>query len=375
MSLSAEANVDYDTNVARTSKERAQLQGIEPEDTIFTPSLVAAIVQPIGNQALFLNGSVSYNFHDKNDQLDSDRWALRAGGAAKVGPCGFTLTGGYDRGTSELDDYTLVNRVENVLTVKRVLLDATCQRSAFGVNATVSKDWGDNSLAVVEENDYETFGSSVSVFFSRPTFGSLGVFGNYSRTKYPNRFVFGQEDGFDQYGAGVRFERRLGARINADASLSYSWVSLLATRPAILFPDANQEFSGLTYSANIDYRASSRITTQLGFQRELVPTLIQGRTYEVQTNFDWSADYRIGSRLVASLGALQRKADTQAGIATNPFSLTDSRTRAIFGSLRYRQSERLSFVLSAQHEKRKADNSAFDYSGERYGLAAAFAFF
>ena len=373
----ARAQVDYDNNLARTSDERAALQGVEPEDTIFTPSLEASITQPIGRQAVFLQGVVSYNFHDKNTQLDHDRWNLTAGLANKLGPCGSVLSGSYLRGRSELDDYTLVSRVENVLTVKRVAVDITCVRPpGLGIILSGSKDWGDNSLALVEENDYETTSASGGITYSRPSMGTISLLGGYTRTEYPNRLTLsGQEDGYELTNVGVRLERRLGGRIQADAAFGYSWVNLLApTLPLPGVPDANSQFEGWIYSVDASYKASGRLTALAGFEKRISPTLIEGRTYEIQTNVDLRANYRIGSRFLASLGALQRKSDSQAGIPINPFTLTDSRTRAVLGSLRYQQSERLSFVLTAQHEKRKADNPAFNYNGERVGLSADFAF-
>lgn len=379
----AQGKVEYDTNIARSNEAGAIRQGVSPSDTIYSPSLIASAVMPVGQQAVFLQANASYLFHDKNKQLDHSRINAAGGLGGRLGPCGATVTGAYARGRSELEDRTLTSRVQNIATVKSLSVGATCIRPpGIGVLVNVQRDWGSNSLAITQMNNYETTSGTAGVIFGKPTTGSISLIGNYSKTEYNDRpTLTGETPGFETYGGGFRFQRNLGARIQGTATLTYSHVETLTALVAppvppggTPLPDPQTEFNGLTYSAGVSFRVSSRLKTEATFDRRISPTLIGGKTYELQTNYTLRADYRIGSRFLVGVGAAQRESESRGGVSTDPTTLTDSRTRTVQGSLRYRQNDRLSFALNAQAERRKADNSDFNYNGERYGLAADFTF-
>ena len=99
-----------------------------------------------------------------------------------------------------------------------------------------------------------------------------------------------------------------------------------------------------------------------------------GQTYELQTNYALQADYRIGSRFSIRASGRQSESDIRGaaivpvGIGVN--ILTESRIRSVLGSLRYRQNDRLSFVLSGGYEQRRTNDPDLDYTSERIGLAA-----
>lgn len=374
--INAQGRVEYDSNVARTSKSAAAARGLVVDDIVYSPGVYATIVQPIGQQAVFLNGRVSYLFHDKNTRLDTSRVNATAGAGGRLGPCGAVVSGTYARGRSELDDTTLSEAVENILSLKRVNVGATCIRpGGLGLTLGASRDWADNSLARLEASDYETIGASAGLIYSRPATGSIGLLANYAMTEYRDRpTLSGRTSGYELVAGGVQVERRLGARIQGKASLSYSHVELLD--PIILVPGGTSvvsDFDGLTYSANLTFRASSRLRISGNFQRAISPTLVSQQAFEVQTDYEANVDYRLGSRISVSGGIAQKDSNTR-GLLTPGVIVTDSRTRSYLGSIRYRQSDRLSFVLSAAHQRRETDNPLLDYSSDRIGISTDVSF-
>jgi hypothetical protein len=369
----AEAKVDHDTNVARLGQRLATEQRIIPDDTIYSPSSNVDIVLPVGRQALFLKGYGSYLFHDANKRLDRSEADLSGGIGNSIGRCGSVLGGTYRRGLSQIEDRALVQNVQNILTSRRVSFGLTCLTpSGLGMLSSVSRDWGDNSLTQLRENDSVTSAATLGVVVGRPSTGVGTVFGGYSETKYQNRTSStGGQDGYEVINGGVRLERKLGGRINAEASVSYSRLSLKA--PPIVRPgapaDVGTEFSGWTYSAGLTFRASSRLETALTLDRKISPTIVSGRAYEIQTNYNGRIDYRIGSRIRTSLTLVQSRIATRGGVPTGAQILTDSRTRSGTLAVEYRQSERVSLRLSGTREERQADNTDFDYGSDRVGIA------
>lgn len=369
----AQGKVDHDTNVARVGPAIAAIQKIRPKDTIYAPSVNVDIVVPVGRQALFVSGSGSYQFHDFNKRLDRSEINVTGGLGNSIGRCGSVLGGTYQRGLSQLQDRALVQNVQNILTVSRASAGLTCVTpSGLGVLASATRDWGDNNLAQSRENNFVTSNAMTGILVGRPTTGGATVFAGYSETKYANRVSStGGQEGYSVVNAGLTLERNLGGRIKATATLAYSWLSLAA--PPIVRPgapsDVGTEFNGLTYSGDLSYRASSRLQTSVAFARQISPTIISGRSYELQTNYTARVDYKIGSRFSVGLTLAQAETETQGGVPTGAQILTDSRTRSGQLALRYRQSDRVSIELSGGREDRVANNPDFEYTSDRAGIA------
>ena len=365
--------VEYNPNTGRVSAATAALQSIKAEDVIYAPSLDLNIVLPVGRQAVFLRGTGSYEFHRTNKQLETTRINGAAGIANRLGPCGTTLTGTYQRGNSQLNDLTLVSRVDNIFTAKGVNAGVTCIRPpGIGVFATGSYVDTSNSITSVKENDSRTVGAGGGIVLGRPTSGSFALLGNYSRSEYPRRTPFaGSRGDFDSVGAGVRVERRLGGRIQATATVNYTHGrTLQPPLPLPGVPAINSKFDGITYAGNASFRATSRLTAQVNFQRELVPTLIAGQSFQIDTSYGASADYRLGNRLVLSAGAQKQMNRSQGGVPIGVIALRSSDTQIYSASARYALNKKLSFTLLGTHEERTTNAPEFDYSGERVGLTA-----
>src|SRR5579859_7589761 len=61
--LSGSVNVQYDSNVARSSRELAEARHLSLDDELITPRADFTIARQVGPQILFLEGYTSYVFH------------------------------------------------------------------------------------------------------------------------------------------------------------------------------------------------------------------------------------------------------------------------------------------------------------------------
>jgi hypothetical protein len=373
MHADASMRAEYDSNIARTSPQAASLLGLREDDISYAPTLNLNIVDPIGRQAVFLQGSVGYQFHQYNRQLDSEQINLSGGAGASVGRCGSVLSGGFFRGRSQQEQLGVVVNVENILEVKRASLGITCATPAgLGLVFSTSYDQGDNSLPQVAMSDFRSTSVSGGIMYGRPSTGSVQLLASYTRTDTPNTvFPAIGSDGYENESVGVTFSRRAGGKIELNASVNYSKVNLLTPANPILVPGSPSSSSaGLTYTSSIDYRASSRLQFHGSFNRQITPTLLAGSPYEIQTLYAVRGDYRLGSRILIGAGADLGRDSGQANVAAlAATTLTNSEVKGIFASVRYQQSPRIFVVLDARHESRTANLPQFEYTSDRVGLA------
>lgn len=357
------AEAEHNTNVTRSSKAQAEAQNLKPADNLYTPSASIDFFTPVGRQSVFLKGTAGYTFYEKNTKLNRERLDFTGGVNAPLGPCRGTVTGYYGRGLRELEDPLLVSDVKNIQEVKRASADLACSRgNGIGLVGSASKSWISNSQAFLAESDYETSSVMGGVTYSRPTLGTFTLFADREETEYPNRLL---ASGYVMTGIGITAERQLGARIQGTVTVAQSKIDQNSSGSPVL---TDLDKSTTTYSGSLSYRMSSRLRADASFNRSITPSASFGQSYDQTTGYRLTASYDIGSRLVLSLGGA--KIDrTSAGEILVPNSLVDSSTRSLFGTLRYKQSERISFLLSGGQEKRTTNTPQFDYTSARIGLA------
>lgn len=368
LDFSVRAHVEQNSNVARTNEALAAAQGLQLEDTVFTPTATIDFARPVGRNSLYLRGSAGYSFYDKNKRLDRERLDLSGGFNARLGPCVNMLTGTFSRGLSLIEDPTLIADVNNIQETRRAGLEIRCSRATgLGVVASASKEWADNELTFLEEGDYERVTYMAGVSYSRPTFGTLTVFGNHQETEYPNRLLGG---GFEVDSIGATYERQLGARIQGTVTAAFTKAEQVGVAtPAAAVADIETT----TYNAALSYRVSSRLRLQAAFDRAVLPSSGFGRTYDLTEAFRFNADYDLGSRIRFALAAAQVDRDSE-GAPAGPVVLTNARTRSLSGSVRYKQSERVSLVLNVGQDERTTNAPQFDYTSDRIGIAAEVTF-
>jgi hypothetical protein len=369
LDIAAQARVLHDSNISRSSEAEAALSGVKQSDTIYSPGLTVDIFLPVSRQSLFLSGSGGYNFHQENKRLDSDRFDLRGGVNLQGGPCVGVASGSYYRGQNDLQDVSLLVS-ENAVETKGLQANVSCARpSGLGVTASVSQAWTSNSNVVRLQSDSETTQGSAGIFYARPALGRLTVFGSLSNTDYPHQNLLGVGNGYEARSVNVSFERRISTRLQGIVHYGYSDVE-----PSNPLPGSSGKFSGSTYGGNLTYRPSTRLTTNLSFDRAITPSNGLGGLFNVSSVWRLSGSYELGSRILVSLGAEMADTDSEGAVALGAARLTNSQTEAAFGAVRFVQSERISWILDARREQRDTNAPQFDYSRTVVGLTANVAF-
>jgi len=363
--LNGTFETEYQTNVAGGDAAVAALRGLKQEDVVFTPTLLIEAFKPFGRESAYLTGSVGYNFYDRNSVLNRENLNLDGGVNAQLGVCRATVTGGYIRRQNELEDTTLAH-VEDVLDQTSVGLEGACGRGyGFSPNFSVSQAWSTNTLSLLQSSNYNTLGGSGGISYQAPTLGDVSLFGQYQTTTFTNRLVaFNQssiQDGFDTYGGGVKYVRLLGARIQGTVSLSYTSV-----KP---FVGNTSGFNGVTYGADITFRASSRLDFHGSFNRDIQPSNVLDSTYFLETKSLVEGTYHVGSRLEANLGVSEADRTFKGSSLLTNLDLREDTLKIIYGSLTYKL-RKLYFALSVRNEERSTNTVGLDYTDNRVGLTA-----
>jgi len=356
--LGAEAT--YDSNVVHSDAADAAARGLSLADEVFYPNASINIDRPFGRETFFLDGSIGYVFYDHDTLLNRERIDVTGGGAGSVGPCQTTLIGDYSRRQSDLTDIP-VNIVQNVEDWETVGLQSECVRTiGFGPALQVSETWEQNSAAQLVAADHQTFTATPSIAYNQPTIGKISLFGSYTDGAFPNRVENGTEDGYHMYSGGLRYQRRIGARLDGSISVGYAQLDpQFAGVP---------HFRGVTYQADFTYLATSRLLFHLSLDRAPRPSLLYGATYDVNGAYDLDATYKLSQRISLTLGGTAQRRRVE-GQGLNPVIENTSDTiLGGFGSASV-QFRRFTLSLEYRHQHSDANVPEFTYSENRVGLS------
>jgi len=365
-SLGADFEAVYDTNVAGVSAAAAARERLKPADETVSPAVSGDFVVPLGPDTFFVRGSAGYNFYARNPILNSQVIALGAGLDARYGHCTGEMRAGYGSQQSSLSELT-IGVVRNIADTESVALSATCPRTTgFAPSVAFSDTAFQNSNPVEHSSDNNTFTASVGAVYTRPKFGDLSLYFEYDDTEFSNRLVrvgggF-DHDGYHTYSEGIRYDRRLGARIEGVAFLSYTEVDPTIAREG--------KVSGLTYAADVTFRATGKITAHLRIDREVLPVLLENTTYSLQEDYIADASYAITPHVSATIGVSSQNQDFKGATLNSAVDLTRQRTNSIYGSASLSLGRRLAFVLDLRQEDRAGSLSTYDYSSTRVSLTA-----
>jgi hypothetical protein len=242
-------------------------------------------------------------------------------------------------------------------------MEGTCGRPiGFAPIFSISQTWSNNSLSQLQSSDYNTLGGSGGISYQTPTIGVLSLFGQYQTTDFTNRVLFFSQspmhDGFDTYGGGIRYVRQLGARIQGTVSVSYTSV-----RPFV----GAAGFDGLTYGADVTFRASSRLMLHGSVLRDVQPSNVFDATYFLETKGLVEGTYDIGSRLKLVVGASEQDRTFKGPAIVQGVDLSSDSLKSIYSSLTY-SLRRFYVALNAKYDQRNANISDLGYPDTRVGL-------
>lgn len=367
MNIGVSASVVYDTDFARGSDVLAAARGVEQEETIVTPRLTAAIVQPFGRQVVFLDGSLGYNFHRQNSQLDSRNYNINGGVTGNVSICQPSAFGSYREVQSDLVDLD-VGTTRNIGKVTGVGVGGTCGRPVgFGVTTVAHRFNTENTAESAKQSDSTSESLMVGLNYNHPTLGTVSTIFNYTNNEFPNRIIPGRPvgDGFFTQTLGLSLQRKVGSRLVFSGGVGQTRV-----KREFAPPGERQKFTSTSYNALVEYRLGSRLSFELTGSRAVVPSVRVGKLYDIAQNGAISARYRLGARYELSGGYSIADTKSNADTAAQTAVVTDSRTHVVFTSVAYKPNQRMSLVLDGRYQDRKTNLPDFNYNGFRVGLTA-----
>ncbi len=371
LDLTLSARDTYDSNALRGTSVRQTRPDASKSDLIFTPSVNVNAVAPIGRHDVFLRGSVGYQFHRKNDYLDSTTIGLTGGTTLRVlGGCDTVISGDHQRRQSDLTDFIDVLDPRNKSRFTTAAINFNCETKAGIVSSLgYRRSVAENSSALRENGDYDLDGLDASVGFTRPAIGTVSVFGNYSAVNYSKRVqpgLAGATDGVKIYAGGLRFQRDIGARLKGSASIGYSFVD--QRLPGV------PSFNGANYGLDLSYDSRNRLKMSFGLSKNVSQSNQIGVSYSINRRINFDANYALGRSFRLAAGVFQQRRTSQPSALSPLTGLLNTRDK-VFGTyarLVFQGNGPISLSADVGHDRRRSNIPAFDYNSTRFGVTATY---
>lgn len=374
LNFEVRARAQYDSNVARESKESAEASGLRPDDIRYSLSATVNGARPIGRQLAFLRGTVGYDFYQYNPELKRTRADISGGTNGPLGPCRVGTSAGYVRTfaeTAAVRDRENRDGVQNTLSYGA---NAACPvLGSIGSTVSVIRREvtasGSDSLI-----DSHTTSVSGSLGYVSRTLGSIGLISSFTKTGYGNSPTPAQlqSNGFENYSIGLQYSRPIGTKLSGSASVSRYELKQNSSGGDPSLVGGNT--SGTTWNINFLYRPTSRLQLSAGYSDSVGATYQVASSYQREKRTDLSASYSFSQRLNGSLNAqhVDRSFSGRANTALGQPS-EEQRTR-IGGTLSLAVGRMVSLTLDASRDEVETDQGLFDYTADRVGIAAALKF-
>lgn len=365
-SLSPQLRVEYDNNTLRLPDSVPTPAGRHRSDRRASPQLAIDIVRPIGRQSVFLNGLIGYDFYKYNRQLNRERIQLVGGGAVNTGSCTTNGQVSYSRRQSDLDDilFSTTGRGRNLETFWSPSVGISCG-SAGGISSSLGYTHDDvqNSDPFRKFGDYHADTYDAQIGLNRPAIGNVGIYTNYRRGVYDNRFLAnGRNELVKSYAVGLRVDRQFG-RIKGHIAGGISRVE--SNTPGV------RPFRGGTYDVSLTYFAP-RGSAFVGFARNIQQSNLLGVDYSVVDSFDLGLTYNLNPRITLNSGAhITRRRLSQSPLVAPgiPFiGNNNDRVRVLNIAASYNAARHVSFDLGATWRRRRGDLPIFDYDARILAL-------
>jgi hypothetical protein len=367
--INVQFGVRYDSNVAASNRAFGNSRGLSREDEIFSPSVAVNYSKQLGSFGFFTQGTLGYDFYANNDILNRERIGVLAGVSTQLSGCQLTPRTSYMRRQSDLQDLS-IGITENTQEDVSVGLDVVC--NGFGrlvPSASVQQTWATNSANTLLSSDYESFSANAGLGYQAGSFGTISLVGQYADTQYHNRFVpvvaALQRDGYKVYSAGLHYEKPIGATLEIGASVYQTSLS---------YDGLGLNFSGITYDGTVTYRPDSRFDVTAHFGRQTSPSNFLNAAYSIDQILSADAHYRLTSRMVAGLGASNRRQNFEGSNLNFATDLTKQSVTSFYGSLGFNVTSRMNLSLIARNTQRHADLAAYSYADNQIGLTLSQAF-
>lgn len=375
--LSAALETRYDSNVPRVSDDAELRSGLHKSDVLIAPSVNVDLVAPTSIAKLTLRGSAGYDFFVRNSRLNRERIDLAGTAGRRLAVCDVSLSAAINRRQTDLGDLAVIvdgdgngDGTVNVESQWRVGASAACG-PPVGIQPTgyVSYRQLRNSAQVRKANDADVLDFGGGITYSSPAFGKLAVFAGRSEFDYSRRGPgqpFAGAERFDLTYAGARLDRRLGARLQAQAQVTYVKVSA----PGSGF----DRFDGINWDIAAQLRLGGSTLVSLGTSRTI--DVAAG----FQSNFvrTTAANLRVERALSPvtriAIAAARRKRDFSGIAVPTGTIVADDRTDQLRASVIRDTQRALRFQLYAQYQKRTSELAILNYDSVQIGLITTLRF-
>lgn len=380
VNIGVSGRATYDSNLIRSGDiilvDGQPVRG-SGEDMRFTPAVTVDILVPVSRQALFLSGSLGYDFHLNNQQLDRERLNLTGGVNLAVASCTGQISGTYSRQQSDIADLLITDelvRIDNTQETRALSANARCGdvvglQPGFGFRHETTQNSGNERLT----NDYTSNTYDAELAYVSPSLGSLALFSSFRDASYPNRVMGMREDGVKVYSAGGRFTREIGSRLTGTVSAGI-------TRVDPKFP-GTPGYSGGSYSADLTYRPSDRIQLGIAFSRDATVSNLLDISYSITETYSIDGEYALGQRYRILFGGSYTERGFRVSELTDPdLAGTGDKRYLGFVGLRYLMNDRISVDFDLARERRDfvgpqtIEGRLLDYKSTRFSVGASLVF-
>lgn len=376
LSIAGALDAHYDSNVVRASDDVVERRDLKKSDFVLSPSINADIVAPTSAATFTLAGYVGYDFYLRNSRLNRERIDLNATAQRRVAICDVTLNAGINRRQTDLGDLQIVGgdidaNVVNTETQWRVGGNVGCGASVgFQPMAYISYRQIRNSEDVRKFNNANVVDYGGGINYASPAFGKLSLFAGRSDFDYTNRGsanpLLGGADQFHYSYAGAKIDRRLGARLQAQAQITYTKVSV---------PGQDlSNFNGLNWNIAAQLRLGGSTRISVATARSIDVSAGFRSNFARTTLYSGKIERALTARTRVALSAARRQRDfAQIQELGFPQAANDH-TDQLNLSFGFDKSERLRFVGYVQGQRRRSDLAVLNYSAVQVGVTTSLRF-
>lgn len=368
ISVTPTVRIEYDSNVYGVNKAFVPAGDSTRDDLHIAPGVGFNLQMPFSRQALYLNGSVGYDFYKNNSELNRERLDINGGARLNLLGCNPTIDGTYTRMLSNRYALVSVDQIDNTETHRAIGTTVSCGGPlglTYGGNYRHENVTNSLSLLKILNYNSDSFGANIG--YTRPTFGTILLYGNYNKLSYPNRlYIIGGSDivadGAKIYSAGVSFERNIGSRITGKVSAGYTWVT-----PKL---PISPKFHGASYALNITARPIEALQIDAIASRSASASNLADVAYTITDLYSLQGNYTFSRSLSAQLGASYQKQNMNGSPVNTPFSQADYDFWTANGGLRYTW-RKLTFSTDVSHTRRNSRILFQRYNDTRIGFGVS----
>jgi Putative beta-barrel porin 2 len=357
--LDATGGVAYDSNISGGNTTVAALRQLVPEDVTYTLGTTASFQLPSSRQTLFVDGGVNFQRHQNNSILNGEDYRISAGLSERLGLCSGTGIVGYTRRQSLIQDLA-VAAARNIQSDDTANVDVVCGRRAIFVEMSGSYSKVTNDATQSGFVDSATQGVSASVGYKSQTLGDISFVGQYSTIDYMANLLLGTtQPPVTQYGAGLKYSRKIGLRLSGTAGVSYNRIEGGVARTSS---------DGLNANASLAYRLTSRTQFTLDYTLGNSASPLTNTSYVRTEVLQLTGSYELTRRVSFNAAASRSQQDYRGVQDVAVLQLRESTTDQLSGSVDVKLGRKASVSLNVTHTNRDADISQFNYSDDRVAV-------